>query len=75
MVISGIGIQEVEECEFGGGVDELVDLEERKTVLGAGFIEIREVHAHSPFLGGFLRHYHVGHPSRVIHFADEADLR
>ena len=41
------------------------------TVLGAGFVEIHEINAHSPFSIGFLDHDHICQPVGVVYFPNE----
>ena len=59
-MITGKGIEETEESEARGGVDKGVYAGQRVAVLRGCFIEVGEVHAHSPLLIGFWHHDHIG---------------
>jgi hypothetical protein len=52
-------------------VYQLVDSGQGETVFWTSFIQIHKIHTHLPFAIGFLYHYHIGQPIRVINFSDE----
>jgi hypothetical protein len=49
LVVSRKRIHETEHLVPGGGVDQGIDTKEREAIIRAGFIEVGEVYAHSPF--------------------------
>ena len=51
-----------------------VDSCKRVVILWASFIQAREIYARSPFPVGFLDHYHICQPIRIVYFFDEARL-
>ena len=55
----------------GGGVYQLINYGQGKTVLRAGLIKICEIDTHSPLSFCFLDHDHVGQPLRVVNFPNK----
>ena len=53
------------------GVHQSVDRGEWKIVFVAGFIQIREVDAHSPLSASLFYHNNIGEPIRIVHLSDE----
>ena len=41
-------------------------------ILGARLVHVRKVYPHPPFPIGFLDHYHICQPIRVVYFSNEA---
>ena len=64
-MVTSVGIEETHPVMLGSGVDHLVNLWEREAVLGAGFVEVGEIHADPPFPTLLLDHHRVGQLVRV----------
>ena len=55
----------------GGGIYQLINSGQGKTVLWAGLIKICEIDIHSPLPVCFLDHDHVGQALKVVDFLNE----
>ena len=70
-MVAGEGIQEAQQVALGSGVNDLVDVGERKGILRAGLVEVGEVDTHA-LLPSFLGDDDgVGQPLWVPQLSDD----
>ena len=70
LMITSVSIEETHSVVPDIGVDHLVDLRERETVLMAVFVEVGEVHIDFPLSSLLFDHHCVSQPLRVMDFPD-----
>ena len=66
LMVTLVSVEETHPVMPGSCFNQLVDLWKREAVLGAGFVEVGEVHANPPLPILLLDHYRVGQPIRTV---------
>ena len=73
-MVSLKGVQEVHPRMAYSGIHQLVYSRHEKRVLGAGYIQIYEVHTNPPFPTLLLHNHCIGQPFRVENFLNSPNL-